>query len=485
MANQHDKNFRESQMKSYDGALDRQSVQTGLSEYPDVLNKRVLKGTVESLKLFGREQFNFFNAGFNQTTGYLENKDEYPPEVIINTTLNQIATDLATIERAIDQRRDRKIKQEILKQADVLASDALGLAKKLGLIETVCPITYLYKVPSIHVIPYAPVALIGVPYSVISSREGHLETLRDYLAIPHEVGHYIYWHGHKKNSGDKFYDILYDDLESKYKQDDVPGEPGEPDRPVQHLYAHWLEEIFADVYACLVGGMATARSIQTILLDNLPARSLVDDGEHPIARLRPYIYISVLDKLMPGSGTFFKNEWINRYPDTDFDKKIKINRYDKYYQPVSSEERTIRQVKDDLEDIVSKIFNLIVGGTIESYTSWVELEIFQDNDVNNTASIDDLYEKLFDKDASGNGNRLHITKYSQIIWPFYDIENGKWKESESADTYLNLTSDDLRTARDTLEKLSASNRAKFEVWREVFQAGGWSSGGGDDAYPIR
>jgi hypothetical protein len=68
----------------------------------------------------------------------------------------------------------------------------------------------------------------------------------------------------------------------------------------------WRDEIFADVYTCIVGGPKTGTTLLD-LLRGLPAtRWLDDDGEHPLPILRPAIYAATLRQMATIVG-----------PDTD------------------------------------------------------------------------------------------------------------------------------------------------------------------------
>lgn len=136
-------------------------------------------------------------------------------------------------------------------------------------------ITYFQKTPDIRVIPYAPVALIGVPFTCT-------QCLRDLLAIPHEVGHYVFWRG--EIGGKHIYEILYEQV------------------PRQHEWCRrWREEVFADVYGCLLAGPTMALDFQDLMLVKSRKRFVSGDGTHPVPALRPYIYSQVLESMELGS----------------------------------------------------------------------------------------------------------------------------------------------------------------------------------------
>src|SRR5712692_7881671 len=168
----------------------------------DVPRMNTLRTLGQSLRQFAADQFNFFYDGFgfgNPKPKYRLKtlpQDNYPPEHVFAVTLEQIGFDIEVIQRAANQRiaAEEQAKngpcaaKDALAQADVLAYAALKPAQDNGLLPYERPtvVTYFQKDTSIRVVPYAPVALIGVPFSCTT-------VPTDFLAIPHEVGHYVFW----------------------------------------------------------------------------------------------------------------------------------------------------------------------------------------------------------------------------------------------------------------------------------------------------
>jgi hypothetical protein len=233
--------------------------------------KKVFKGLLKELEAFGHEQFLFFYDGFGfdeQDPAFLEKSSIFPPEYVLKRTLDQIEYDQSVIEKAILQRLDED-KVQAGQQADVLAYEALRPALSILPLQTATVLTYFQKSSEVLVVPYAEVALIGVSSSVIDVPENPLEgsdpglDIRDYLAIPHEVGHYVYWRSIVNSQR------LHIALRERLIQAGLSD------------YLHWLEEIFADVYSCIVAGPVVGLSGQDLHLDNLPAEFTEDDGEHP------------------------------------------------------------------------------------------------------------------------------------------------------------------------------------------------------------
>lgn len=219
-----------------------------------------------SLKAFGGDQFEFFITGFE--TNRLLLSPEYPPDNINRATLEQVGYDITAIQQAVDQRQDGfPTMKSSLGIADGLTQNALNLGIDSKLIKPAVAIAYFIKAPNIRVIPYAPVAIVGVPYTSFT-------TVQDYLATPHEVGHYVYHGGAGVASA--VHNLL----------------------PVMPTWgAGWVEEIFADVYGCLVAGPVIGLDFEDLLSDNDLARFVTSDGEHPVDAVRPYIYTKVLKEM--------------------------------------------------------------------------------------------------------------------------------------------------------------------------------------------
>jgi hypothetical protein len=249
------------------------------------------------LKAFAEGQVGYFTSGSIPWGDY----PEYPPEYAFKVTLDQIAYDLEVIRRAAGQRiLGSRAMTTALRIADKLAWEALnpvvdrvenpveGEEKLLPHGTTV--ITYFDKSANIRVIPYARVALVGIPFTCAPVRH-NLSGIspadvtilaQDYLAIPHEVGHYVYRHSRKVQK--KILVDLYDKIKEEKRKRAL-------------CFFRWVEEIFADVYGCLIAGPWIALDFQDLQLTASKDRFVKDDREHPVPALRPYIYTRVLEKM--------------------------------------------------------------------------------------------------------------------------------------------------------------------------------------------
>lgn len=242
-----------------------------------------LRDITRCLRIFAERQFRFFYDGFSSSS--LERSKEYPPEHALYVTLDQIAHDFDVIQRAIWQRSSGSDKtHETLVTADKLAWLSLQPAIEAGLVQEGSTVfTYFQKSPSIRVIPYAPVAFIGIPFTCTDVPE-------DYLAIPHEVGHYIFQHGQVGKTS----------IQASLNH--VP--------KGSSWCSRWIEEIFADVYGCLIGGPVIALDFQDIQLTSSLEQFTRDDGEHPTPVLRPSIYTKATGKrFTPQWGRKLDKHW--------------------------------------------------------------------------------------------------------------------------------------------------------------------------------
>jgi hypothetical protein len=270
------------------------SMQSLLAQIPDesYSYQTNLLHLLNRLEQFGDSQLDYFDTNVPHTSPFYD----YPIGVIIS----QISHDLEVIERVSMQRSARATAfQDTLALADQLCYRALEPVHTL-LEPGFTVLTYLQKMPAVRVIPYAPVALIGIPYTTLNSDpkglaqrslESESSAALDFLAIPHEAGHYVFWHAYVPGSTGPddtarkpFPVVLLERLKDK---------PFKGSLDVRR----WLDEIFADVYGCLVAGPVMAIDFQDMALNRSLSEFTEDDGEHPIPLLRPEVYRIALEKM--------------------------------------------------------------------------------------------------------------------------------------------------------------------------------------------
>lgn len=254
---------------------------------------------LKSLHAFAEQQFRFFYYGFisrNTLTdgehhGFLDFDPVYPAEYALQVTAEQVANDKDVLLRVLSHRHQdisTPTMQTRLQLADVLAYRALKAAfykDGEGLIIPSTVLTYFQKSASIRMIPYAPLALIGLPLTADAEEPLTEGTYLDLLSIPHEVGHHVYWRNiaddsTEQHTGERVQSIL---------EKQIPGLP--------NWIRNWEEEIFADVYGLLVAGPISALSIQELVKAAPAHKAIVDDGHYPSPVLRPLIQIVAIEVL--------------------------------------------------------------------------------------------------------------------------------------------------------------------------------------------
>lgn len=256
-----------------------------------------IRAALLALQEWSNDQFDFFVNGFKNRV--LVPSRDYLAAYALRQTAEQTAYDISVLQRAYTQRLTKRGKQT-LPFADKLAYMALKPAIDADLVhEATTVITYFQKEPNVRVTPYANLALIGIPYTCADlenildeNNDNNDNNGRDFLAIPHEIGHYVYSHGKIKlpnstNSATLFA-LINDEV-----------------TPYPSWYTVWIEEIFADIYTTLVAGSAGVLSMLHLLVDNL--NMIGDQGEHPVPIIRPETHFKVLDKMQNANPQLIAN----------------------------------------------------------------------------------------------------------------------------------------------------------------------------------
>lgn len=268
---------------------------------PDATIKPLLK----RLQNFGGQAFRFFQAGLEgkriqlQPPSLTDSPTGVTPESAATLILQQLSNDMAILLRVFDQRIVANLKRrgagapavEELMVAETLAvADGLARSARQMFVDYLdkrtTALTYLHPVANVRLLPYAPVALIGVPITAIRYATLHkgenqwkVNPSRDFLAIPHEFAHYLYWYGKHLPTGRSLRAELTQRLHKLQ---------------ISQQVMNWVEEIFADVVGCLIAGPVVARSIQDVILADPLHQFYSDNGTHPVNAIRPLIYTKTL-----------------------------------------------------------------------------------------------------------------------------------------------------------------------------------------------
>ncbi len=422
-----------------------------------------LRILLKSLTAFGERQFNFFLDGFDgdkQRYHQLDLSAEFPIDYVLNTTLIQVSYDTDVLERAVQGRQDGGEKAAALELGDQLTHLSLQPAIDAKLIEPTVSLTYFQKSADIRVIPYAPVALVGVPRTVLKQTE---TLYRDYLAVPHEVGHYVFNHG-------RFEERSIID----YLRDLVANEP--------IWLQRWLEEIFADVYGAVVAGPAIAIDFQDMLLTHSRERFIHDDGDHPIEAIRPYIYSKALELLgFEAEAKVLNERW---------EKWLKQRKAPREFVPFGeSESVNYALARHTLDNVVKRMMESVLKDSAEFQTSnnrfWLNPESpTAQSDQYERESLYDRFDAFVESLQSGQKSILPadavLPELVEHDGPKVAVvaTNGDTVNSRGlglTDTWL----DALTELDDKKEKLPMSS----PVWLLVLSANNWATQGPNEAWP--
>ncbi|MBX3014392.1 MAG: hypothetical protein KF832_22915 [Caldilineaceae bacterium] len=227
---------------------------------------------------------------------------EPPPLSLIQACSRQLAHDLEILQRAFLQRQPSVDSTGKL-VAGVLAKE-LVITDKLAL-KTLAPfahwlahpnlLTFFSQATHIRRLPFSDqMILIGLSHARISIT--HNEQMRsgaatsgrkplpafELLVIPHEIGHYLYHHA------------LLPDPAAPQPAPTTTRFLDHGARFRSNPYFHWCEELFADLFGCVVAGPLAVLGMQALLAASEPAQLGHADGEHPTAVVRPYLLAEML-----------------------------------------------------------------------------------------------------------------------------------------------------------------------------------------------
>lgn len=261
----------------------------------------------------------------------------YPlTDYALRTTLEQITTDLFILRQLRTQTEQAALSHTLLLADDLALGVQQALANHLS--SQVQSLTYVRDAAAIRVIPYAPIAPIGIPASSLTLK-------RDLLAIPHEFGHYLYWNGFRASSGPSF----RNQIQTFFSDREISSGP----------LHRWREEIFADVVGGAVGGLPVALSFQD-LSQEYAGLGFIDRGDrHPAPAVRPFIYCRVLMR----RGAIEEARWLaRRWCDLLIERQL-------------ADTQTSSRVQSDLSFSMSPNFIAFLNGLIGDRVEPVKLAL--------------------------------------------------------------------------------------------------------------
>lgn len=463
---------------------------------------------LNQLKNFGQKQFNFFHQGFQHGPRLHLAVDPASPQqvssqYVFGMILNQIANDLVVLQRAQEQRQTAVKNQNAfiaatLQMADQIAYRAL---QKLAIYlpdepenTTLC---YLHLSASSRVVPYAPVALIGIPMSCVGETIDQFGVSRDLLAIPHELGHYLYWHG-------KLHIPLREDgptsLRANIKENLATGQntissiaAGVEPIVATHAWLHnWSEEIFADIVSCLLAGPIAALYFQDLLLQIRNDWMMVDDGTYPIAALRPYIFSETFRHL---GLTAIADQLQQRWEQKLQVRQLVLNHFYPYVNPASDklpqhldaahqllispvqEPRAIvQQAVSEITNLLRNIYDAQQGSNDSWFLALDGLNLADENDVKRA------YEQfgVHVKRMTETQHPLDQT-WSEITW--VELIKARCLDEDilsnpSLPAYVDWVKGLEDWAND--RPVSSPFHLPHAIWRPILEFAGWTNEGPTD-----
>ena len=307
---------------------------------------------LEEFASFASDYFGFF----------LPQNGEGNPKLAyeLNTALSNLQNEWAVISRACEQRHVDAY-QEQLRKADLQAKNYYDRFKGFKENPAIVPITYFEKVFEISRYLFTPYPVISIPLQVFDNPN-------EWLALAHELGHFIYWNSPSLEE----FNTLHLGLKAIVQETilNSPNNDSEAKKVIAEIWENWIEEIFADICGTLLTGPKYAVSAQQIVLENNFENQefAFDDEVHPPPYLRPLIALETL-------------QWVaSLLEDGDVKKSLtaQIDQLKEQWKEV--EERGKQEVHQDSGlkmDIIDPYLRLVVWAILGDKTghkqkTWVD-----------------------------------------------------------------------------------------------------------------
>lgn len=444
------------------------TVEVHILDGQTTLRPRLMRLLLRQLASFGEKQFYFLYDGLRaagaaherfpgrleslaaipQTSPYAKYRLDYDASgYILRATLSKIATDLA----AIKQRREQQFTSEVLARRKLIESWSIGdllafdaLRRLAGTDQEQATVyTYLDRSPRIRIIPYAPVAFVGLPFTCVGAQ-------RDFVVIPHEVAHYHYW---KSKSNGKFWrEVVEEVFQAVGLPDDSPIRP-------------WGEEIFADVVGCLIGGPVVALAMQDAMLEVIDKPFVTYNETYPTPCLRPFIHLATLEKLNQQGAAYQKlaQQWAAVWEDRNVADSHELQNTEPQADTawplprLAFEPPPIRQLGTVKEQLYLVVHELVERLPASLTDPWVA-------DLTAGQELDDLYRTF---DAVVDAKRQELAAAPDFGSPDPDESTLQtWQSLFSWDRFVEELGYD-----------SSAATTGHQIWLEIFEADGWTTEG--------
>lgn len=276
-----------------------------LARWQTNLAHPVLKSLTEEFGAFADEYYAFMDSVGDDGKAYR-----------MNRILNQLQEEWANINRACEQRQSQTFSHQ-LEQADTLATTYYNRFDDRYK-DTPVPVVFFEKVFAITRYPFTPYALVSVPIQFYDDPT-------QWLAIAHELGHYIYWNSLELEH--------YQHVHQQLKQRVVAAlQNGAKKTGVQSHWEHWVEETYADICGTLLAGVNFAISAQELALQLISPKvflepnesepedkRMVDEGlaDHASMLIRPFVAIQTLQWLVEQGAApqLVEKNWVSTLAD--------------------------------------------------------------------------------------------------------------------------------------------------------------------------
>ncbi|CAG0935047.1 hypothetical protein TFLX_03871 [Thermoflexales bacterium] len=444
-------------------------------QVPDAPRLKTLRPLLLCLREFAGKRFADFHTGF--LSQRLETWPDFPPDAVLSSILDQLGADVAVIDRAILQRvSGTSLMKERLALADRLAWSALQLAGNAGLLpaeKRPTVVTYFQKSPNIRVIPYAPVALVGIPYSC-------QQLDRDLLAIPHEIGHYVFAHG-----------SYYQQPLRKHLKAQLAEVVSTRQNGYYQRLLNWLEEIFADVYGVAVSGPVMALDFQDLQLHAGRSGFITDDNDHPVPVLRPRIHAQVLRKREPESWTAWadvlEHHWeirlqerarIDHLDGVDaLDRHPCFDRFISDHQPVMIAKLISNSARRDedtkpLDKLITAMLDVLAPGKTQSWYGVLPEVTRAESQALQRSVLAQTTEKLYEalRDFVLHPPLVQAGQLDPLL-------------KATLDTPADQTKVVAQWLEAALLEFPTDNEVPRQAWQPYFEAEGWTTEGPTHQWP--
>jgi len=232
--------------------------------------------------------------------------------------------------------------------------------------------------------PFGSTRLISVPLS--DAKKG------DWMAIPHELGHHLYWNAQFSENdktilpppGTNFLATEISAAVDAYAAKNITTRDADQSEKaktyIRGMLDHWTEEIFADVVGTRIAGTNFVNAASDRVLKMVPTSKKDDlflsDGAHPIPYLLPYLRAYAMDSDMsvPVPWDRYKYTGETKGGVDNFDALIIAK--DDPQIPISISGLRLNAMKTFVKQIVVKLQSVEIEELIEGSSPVTELVRF-------------------------------------------------------------------------------------------------------------